>query len=103
MFAGVLSVFQGWRPLSLQSVLLLAAASVLLASGYLSVIASVRTGDLSAVAPFRYTGLLVGLIVGYLVWDEIPSLSSWMGIALLIAAGLYLLRRERVERAAQSS
>jgi drug/metabolite transporter (DMT)-like permease len=103
VFAGVLSLFQGWHVPSPQSLLLLAAASVLLASGYLLVIASVRTGELSAVAPFRYTGLLVGLIVGYLVWDEIPPLSSWMGIALLIVAGLYLLRRERVERAAESS
>jgi drug/metabolite transporter (DMT)-like permease len=103
VFAGVLSLFQGWRPVSLHSLMLLAVASVLLASGYLAVIASVRTGDLSTVAPFRYTGLLVGLVVGYLVWDEIPSLSSWMGIVLLIVAGLYLLRRERVERLASSS
>lgn len=103
LFAGLLSAFQGWKPMSLSSLALLAVASVLLASGYLTVIASVRTGELSSVAPFRYTGLLVGLIVGYLVWDEIPALSSWVGITLLIAAGLYLLRRERVERAASSS
>ena len=51
---------------------------------------------MSLVAPFRYTGLLWALIVGFLVWGDVPNGLAWSGIALLVASGLYMLHRERV-------
>jgi drug/metabolite transporter (DMT)-like permease len=55
-----------------------------------------RAGEVSLIGAFRYTGLLGALVIGYLRWDEVPDTMSWLGIALLVGAGLYILHRERV-------
>jgi drug/metabolite transporter (DMT)-like permease len=66
------------------------------------IIASTRSGDLSVVAPFRYVGLLCALVLGWLVWGDVPNALAWLGIALLLAAGLYLIERERARRVTAS-
>lgn len=91
--AAVLGVVQGWRPLTPALLGWLAAAAVFLASGYHLVIRATRTGELAVVAPFRYSGLLLAVLLGWLVWGDWPNAMAWAGIALLLAAGLYLLRR----------
>ena len=95
VLAGALSVVEGWRALDARGLALLAAASVFLAGGYHLIIRSVRTGEVSVVAPFRYTGLLWALVLGWAVWGDLPNAPAWAGIALLIATGTYLVRRER--------
>ena len=54
-----------------------------------------RDGELSVVAPFRYTGLLWALVLGYIIWRHVPSLLAWAGILLLLSAGMMLLREQR--------
>jgi drug/metabolite transporter (DMT)-like permease len=95
---GVLS-WQGWVPMSWHDVGLLAIASVFLSAGYYSVIAAMRQGEMSVVAPFRYVGLLWALLIGFVVWGDIPNALAWAGIALLIGAGLYMLRQQRTKPA----
>jgi LPXTG-motif cell wall-anchored protein len=95
LLAGLLSAFEGWVAIGAREWALLATASVFLATGYHLIIASVRAGDVSVVAPFRYSGLLFALVIGWAVWGDVPNALAWAGIALLIAAGLYLVRRER--------
>jgi drug/metabolite transporter (DMT)-like permease len=96
--SGVFCLGAEWHPLDVRSIALLAAASLFLTGGYFFVIRSTRIGELSVVAPFRYSGLPIALVIGWGVWGELPSLSGWAGIALLIGAGLYLLHRERGTR-----
>jgi len=49
----------------------------------------------SVVAPFRYTSLLWALALGYLVWGDIPNALAWLGIVLLISAGLAMIHHQR--------
>lgn len=93
--AGVLSLVQGWTAVSWREGALLAAAAVFLACAYQFIIRATRAGDISVVAPFRYSGLLVAVTLGWLVWSEVPNALAWAGIALVLGAGLYLLRHER--------
>lgn len=93
--AGLLSIAEGWRPMGGRELGLLAASSVLMAAGYNLLISSMRAGDMSVVAPFRYTGLLYALVLGYAVWGDVPNALAWAGIALLVSAGLYMLHSER--------
>lgn len=93
--AGAATLAQGWRPLGASSLVMLAGAALIMASGLLLITMSARAGDMSAIAPWRYTGLLWALALGWLLWGEVPDLLAWMGIALLLAAGLFLMRRER--------
>ncbi len=95
MALGVL-VVEGWKPMQWRDVGLLAIASVLLSTGYFSVISAIRLGEISVVAPFRYTSLLWALIIGYVVWGHVPNTLAWAGIALLTGAGLFMLHQQRV-------
>jgi drug/metabolite transporter (DMT)-like permease len=94
VLAGGVSLLQGWAELTLGQLGLLAAAAVFLASGYQLIIRATRSGDLSVVAPFRYSGLLMAVLLGWVVWGDVPNALAWAGIALVLAAGLYLLRNE---------
>jgi len=93
--AGLLTAVQGWQAPTARQLGLLAAASVFLSAGYFLIITGMRTGDISVIAPFRYTGLLFALAMGWLVWGDVPNGLAWAGIALLVGAGLYVLHGER--------
>jgi drug/metabolite transporter (DMT)-like permease len=95
LLAGVWSLFEAWRPMAWQHLALLGAASVFLGSGYYLLIISMRAGEMSVVAPFRYAGLLYALVLGRVVWGDVPNALAWAGIALLVGAGLYVLHSER--------
>lgn len=91
----LLSIFQEWKPVTLPQLAMLAAASLFLSSGYMLLIRSMRAGDVSVIVPFRYSGLLAALVIGFVVWGEVPNALAWAGIALLVAAGLYMVISER--------
>lgn len=95
VLAGALSALQGWQPLALQHLMLLALASVFLAIGYFLLIVAMRAGEMSLIAPFRYVGLLMALLLGWIVWGDLPDMLAWCGIALLVGAGLQILASQR--------
>ncbi|RYY98937.1 MAG: DMT family transporter, partial [Comamonadaceae bacterium] len=95
LLSGAWTLLQGWHPVQWRQLGLLAAASVFLSLGYYLLIISMRDGEMSLIAPFRYTGLLFALLLGFLVWGDVPNALAWGGIALLVAAGLYVLHGER--------
>ncbi|MEJ5991838.1 DMT family transporter [Ramlibacter sp. PS3R-8] len=95
LLSGLWSLQQDWRPASWQSLALLATASVFLSIGYFLLTIAMRAGEMSVVAPFRYAGLLFALLLGFIVWGDVPNAVAWAGIALLVGAGLYVLQSER--------
>lgn len=99
VLAGLVSIFQGWRPITTANawplIWPLAVAAVFLSFGYLMTVISMRTGTMSVVAPFRYSGLIFALAVGYVVWGEVPNALAWSGIVLLVLAGITMLRTSR--------
>lgn len=95
LLAGALSAVQGWQAMQLQHLLLLALASVFLAIGYFLLIVAMRAGEMSLIAPFRYVGLLMALLLGWIVWGDLPDALAWCGIALLVGAGLQILASQR--------
>ena len=66
-----------------------------LSAAYYLVIVGMRSGDLSLVAPFRYTALIYALLLGWLVWGDVPNALSWSGIVLMVVSGLFMLRAGR--------
>ena len=50
----------------------------------------------STLAPFTYSEIVSAVIFGYLFFDTLPSLLSWLGILLIVAGGLYVSRAMRV-------
>ena len=98
VLAGLVSLVQGWRTPTATQVGLLAAAAAFLASGYQLLIRATRSGDISVIAPFRYSGLLMAVAFGWGVWGDVPNALAWAGIALVLGAGLYLLRHGATQR-----
>lgn len=93
---------EGWQPIPIRGLALLVAASVLLASGYQLSMLALRSGaEYSVIGSFRYASALWALGIGYVIWGDVPNMLAMMGIAVIVASGLYLLRRERVRRAAR--
>jgi drug/metabolite transporter (DMT)-like permease len=93
--AAILVPLGGWTPPSAGSLGLLALAAVLLLIGYQCVIMALRTGDISAVAPFRYSALLWAMLLGYLVFGDIPDALMVTGASIIVLSGLYAFYRER--------
>jgi drug/metabolite transporter (DMT)-like permease len=86
----------GWSPVSMQSLGQLALAAVLLLVGYQCIIMAMRIAEISYVAPFRYTALLWAILLGYLVFGDVPDGPMVAGAIIVVASGLYTLYRERV-------
>ncbi|MCJ9752683.1 DMT family transporter [Neorhizobium sp. BETTINA12A] len=85
----------GWQPVSTYALGHLAIASVMVFAGYQAVIQSMRTGEISFIAPFRYTGLLWALAIGIFAFGERPNAYMLVGAAVVIGSGLYTFYRER--------
>lgn len=93
---GVLTAVSGdWTPVSAEPLGLLLLASMLLLVGYQSIILAMRQGDISFVAPFRYTALIWALALGYLVFGEVPGPAMIVGASFVVLSGLYAFYRER--------
>lgn len=60
------------------------------------IIIALRTGEISVVAPFRYAPVPLSILLGYWWWGDIPDAVAFLGIGLVLAAGLYTLQRERL-------
>ncbi|GMG84089.1 DMT family transporter [Paralimibaculum aggregatum] len=56
---------------------------------------SYRHADASTIAPFDYSSMLYGLLIGWLIFDEVPEPMVLAGAAIVVAAGLFILERER--------
>jgi drug/metabolite transporter (DMT)-like permease len=89
-----LAAFETWQVPSASALLLLAGAGVGLVGGYYWIIVAMRSGDIAVVAPFRYAIILYAVLAGFLVWGEMPDGATWLGVAIVIAAGLYTFLRE---------
>lgn len=85
----------GWVQMSGEQVWMLAVAAVLLVVGYHFIIMSMREGDISYIAPFRYTALLWALLLGYLMFADVPDTAMIVGSLIVVASGLYTLYREQ--------
>lgn len=93
---GGLTLVSGeWTPVTPRQAGLLLGAAVLLVIGYQFIIMAMRQGDISFVAPFRYTALVWALALGYLVFGEVPGTAMILGASLVVLSGLYALYRER--------
>ncbi|WP_431300121.1 DMT family transporter [Tabrizicola sp. BL-A-41-H6] len=69
-------------------------------AGYWAITAATRTGEVSVVAPFRYTRLVFAMAIGALVFGEWPDGWTYAGAALIIGSGLYSFARERARKRA---
>ncbi len=64
--------------------------------GQYAITEAFRLGEASLIAPLEYTALVWGVLLDLSLWGVLPDAITWLGAAIIVASGLYLLRRERV-------
>ena len=67
--------------------------------GQVAITEAFRHGNASAVAPFEYTALAWAIALDWLIWRTVPDGATLLGGAIIIASGIYLIRKEKVEDA----
>ena len=75
-------------------------------SGYVHmiVVRAFRMAPLSLLAPFQYFEIISATILGYALFGDFPNFSKWVGIMIIVASGLFIIWRERVQaRAARQA
>lgn len=93
---------EGWQPISAVHLAEIAGAAAFLIAGYLCAIKVMRVGEISVVAPFRYTSLLWAILLGWLLFDTLPDRWTLLGGAITVASGLFILQRQaRVKAGAE--
>lgn len=98
LLAGIIFAFWERLPFivpSYSASLMLLGAIISGTIAYASLMTAMRTGDVSAVTPFRYSRMIFGLAIGVLVFGERLSLPMIIGSGLVILSGLFLIQRGR--------
>jgi drug/metabolite transporter (DMT)-like permease len=72
----------------------LAGGTIFGMAGYHALTYAMRTGEVSAVTPFRYTRLIFAMVLAMLLFGERPDLATWIGAALVVGSGIFALTRK---------
>jgi drug/metabolite transporter (DMT)-like permease len=84
-----------WRPIQPQHWIAIAAVGVSGCLGQWALTEAFRIGEASFIAPFEYSALAWGLALDGIFWQTLPEARALAGAAVIIASGIYLIRRER--------
>ena len=85
----------GWAVPSLPGAMQLIAAGLLGGVGQILLTEAYRAAPASVVAPFEYVSMLLAILFGFAIFAEVPTRRTLAGAGLIVAAGLFILWRER--------
>lgn len=81
-------------PMPIEHLGLLAVISIFGFTGAMCLIGAYRAGDAAIVAPMQYSQIIWAAIFGALIFAEYPDQTTWIGVAVIVCAGLYVVLRE---------
>jgi drug/metabolite transporter (DMT)-like permease len=93
VMAGVIAAFD-WRPVQPEHFWVVAAIGLTGALGQIALTHAFRLGEASQIAPLEYASLLWVVMLDLAIWQVLPDSITWLGAAIIVASGLYLIRRE---------
>jgi len=85
----------GWTIPTLADAALLATMGAIAAAFHLLLVRALDFTRASVLAPFAYAEMINATAIGYFVFGDFPDVWTWVGIAIVIAAGVYISLRER--------
>jgi drug/metabolite transporter (DMT)-like permease len=91
---------RGWVMPSPTDLLLMASCGLISAIGISLLTFAYQIAPSSKVAPFEYSFMFWGVLWGWMFWGSLPDLIGWVGIAVIIGAGLMVIRTPQKEKAA---
>lgn len=94
--AGLLAL-PGWVPIRAADLWVFALVGVSGALGQVVLTNAFRLGEASQIAPLEYSGLVWVVLMDLMVWGVLPDRMTWVGAGIIVASGIYLLHRERIQ------
>ncbi|WP_092239603.1 DMT family transporter [Bradyrhizobium sp. Gha] len=94
LFGAVLAPI-GWVTPTPWGILLFAAAGMISVCAFLCINRSLKLASASTVVPYQYSMIIWAVILGFVVFGDMPSPATLVGAAIIIGAGLYIFLRER--------
>ncbi len=89
------SIPWGWVMPSPVVIAMLVSAGLLGGVGQILMTSSYRYADASLVAPFDYVSMIFALLIGYFIFDEVPTITMIFGASIVMSAGVLIIWRER--------
>lgn len=89
-------------PSSVFTLMLLAILGALSGYAHILVVRAFRMAPLSLLAPFQYFEIISATVLGYAIFGDFPTPSKWLGIAIIVASGLFIIWREHKTRKASA-
>ena len=94
--AGLLAL-PGWVPIQAADLWVFGLVGVSGALGQVVLTNAFRLGEASQIAPLEYSGLVWVVLMDLWVWNVLPDRMTWVGAGIIVASGIYLLHRERIQ------
>ncbi len=91
----LLSLSFGWEMLSVTQSLLLIGAGFCGGVAQIFMTSAYRHAEVSTVAPFEYTSMILAIVVGYVAFGDVPTLYMLVGGSIVVGAGIFIILRER--------
>lgn len=98
---GIAFLFRDWTMPTLLDGVIMAGLGLIWAGGMYFVARAYSSALASVVAPFEYVTLPINVIWGLVLWQQLPTLATWIGALLTVGSGLYILYLERRASPAQ--
>lgn len=89
-------LFREWSWPQMQDWLLMAVIGCTAATGFFCLAQAYRLAEASVVTPFEYTAMPWAILWGWLIFSELPDAATWIGLTMIISAGLLIVFRETV-------
>ena len=93
-FASLFTIPFGWVMPNIKDLILLCMIGFLGGFANLWLGQSFKLSEVSLVSPLKYLALVFGIIFGYFIWDEVPTIKTLLGAMLVVFSSLIILRRE---------
>ena len=90
-------IVRSWQFVDIESTFKLFTISVLGSVGLLVLMGAYRVADPAVISPYEYSLLIWMILLGYLVWGDVPSFNIAIGMVLIVGAGIYIFYRERIK------
>jgi S-adenosylmethionine uptake transporter len=88
-------LLRAWTMPAFPHLLLISLTGLTWGFGFYLISQAYRLSNASIVAPFEFTAVPLAVIWGWLLWNEIPQITIWIGLLLVLGSGLYILYREK--------
>lgn len=99
--AGIAFLFRPWTMPTLLDLIIMSGLGLVWAGGMYCIARAYSLALASVAAPFEYMALPISAMWGYALWQEIPTVGTWVGASLTIFSGPYILYRERQNQPAK--